>query len=52
MISGKIKGKIETVIKSQKEKTGLCMIRPSIKNQMEENNMKYVCDVCGWEYDE
>ena len=23
-----------------------------IKNQMEETPMKYVCDVCGWEYNE
>ena len=43
------------VRKSRKEESVLAIIRPQIKNTnqtKEEHLMKYVCDVCGWEYDE
>ena len=44
------------VRKSRKKKTCLAIIRPQRtkhpKQNKEENLMKYVCDVCGWEYDE
>jgi rubredoxin-NAD+ reductase len=44
------------VRKSRKKKDHLAIIRPQRtkhpKQNKEENLMKYVCDVCGWEYDE
>ena len=44
------------VRKSRKKSSAMAIIRPERKTthhyKMEESIMKYVCDVCGWEYDE
>jgi rubredoxin-NAD+ reductase len=30
----------------------MCYHQDNLKKNKEESNMKYICDVCGWEYDE
>ena len=43
----------ETTTEKVTEKNKICVIMiPSKNKTMEVNDMKYVCDVCGWEYDE
>ena len=42
------------VRKSRKSVLSVVIIRPQRENNIpkEETPMKYVCDICGWEYDE